>query len=304
MAEENTANTSEATDSNESTEMVRITDATEDDLDAFLDENELTEDGNVSIEETQQTVDPAQVQAEQQAQDNKPTEEQIEAERKKLVDDIERYKRQVEGQELVMKRQISKIGDMKRQLIDMNQKLLANIGDKQLEDPRGAEIDRLQLNQNQQQIEKLDSQERLLTKRANFMRTVSHFIPPNEMPRIDELCQCLHDDGIDDETIRQFREDPSTVSESTFIQLQRRARAERAFRQMLPAFVKVVGENKELKAQLSNGRRNVLNNVERAARQTPSVVNARPSVSNEIPITDITRMSNEELEELLRRGQI
>ena len=47
-----------------------------------------------------------------------------------------------------------------------------------------------------------------------------------------------------------------------------------------------------------------MNNVERAARQTPSVVNARPSVSNDIPITDITRMSNEELEELLRRGQV
>lgn len=295
MVEESKAETD-----NTESEMVSITDATEEDLDAYLEENEYKEDNSINISQ-EESVDPAVVQTDEQAQ--QPTQEDIELQRQKVAQQIERYRKQVEGQELLMKRQISKIGEMKRQLINFNSQLLASIGDKQIEDPRGAEIDRMQLNQNQHKIQALENQEIALARRAEFVKTVSRHIPPNEMPHIDALCDCLRADGLNNEALESFRANPETMPASTFIQLQRRAKAENAFKQLLPAFVKVVGENKELKAKLSNGQKNIFSNVERVARQTPSVANATPS-NRDVNASsyDVTRLSDSQLEELLKKG--
>lgn len=299
MAEESTEAVEETTAPSE--EMVKITDATEDDLNAFLDDNEYREGENVeeSVEEESQPVDPS----EQQKQEEVTPEVDVAAEQEKMQQNLERFRKQVEGQEILMQRQISKIAELKRQLIGMNQELLQNIGDKQLEDPRSAELDRMRLNQNQQQINALENEERMLAQRSNFMQAVTRYIPPTEMPQIDELCECLKADGLDDSQLVEFRKDPSRMPVSTFIQLQRRARAEKAFSKMIPTLKQLVEENKNLKAALKNGRRNVLNGVEKAARQTPSVTSARPSSTDVPSFIDVTKLSDAELEELLRKGQ-
>ena len=302
MAEESTGAVEETSAPSE--EMVKITDATEDDLDAFLNENEYREGEDVSenVEEEAQPVDPS----EQQKQDEGIQEEpqiDVAAEQEKMQQNLERFRKQVEGQEILMQRQISKIAELKRQLIGMNQELLQSIGDKQLEDPRSAELDRMRLNQNQQQINQLEDEERRLAQRSNFMQAVTRYIPPTEMPQIDELCECLKADGLDDSQLVEFRKDPSRMPVSTFIQLQRRARAEKAFSKMIPTLKQLVEENNNLKAALKNGRRNVLNGVEKAARQNPSVTNARPSNSEVPSFVDVTKLSDAELDDLLRRGQ-
>jgi cation transport regulator ChaC len=290
-------------------DMVQIEEAADEDLDAFLDDDQagLSDDDS---EDQSLEAQPEQQKEEQKEpgtqEEPKPqmTQEQLQAFMRQMQEEVQKAQRQVQGQELLVQRRVSEIGQMKQYLAQLNQQLLEGLGEKQLEDPKAAAIDQMQILKNQQQIEQLDQQAHQLSHRGGVVQQIQQHIPKEEW-YLDDMCQALKDDGIPEEDVARFRADPTGINPNPggfIVQLQRRARAERYLGRIVPAFQALKAENEKLKAQIAKGPRAALQKVERAARQTPSVASSTPTSNGRgsLDMTDPTKLTDEELNDYLR----
>ena len=227
-----------------------------------------------------------------------------------LQGEIAEMRQLMKTQESMIGKQASEIGGLrkaKEQLIAYRDQIKQGLADKDISDPGGAVEDRLTLRDIDQRVEDLDAQEgyekHVNTTRAAFN---AHFKQGDVT--IEDMATALHRDGISQQEIRAFMQDPyGSFSGAALVQLGHRARAESMLMKLVEATKKLKGERDDLQGRLKKrrGSNDVIKSIESAARDTPSLTAAsggsNPKRSSIASVPHM--MTDADLEEFLANNE-
>lgn len=283
-------------------EMVPIPDASDADLDAFLEmarnqeepeEQEQTEKADAKPEPEQ----PAQKEPESNPDEVRLTKAQYE----ELVKKIEKQKQDNNQKELFIKRQANELGALRKQLKERNETLARGLEEKHELSPREAVRTELEIRDNERKIQEIDQREaelhtdleasRIFTSNVNF-----------EEASLDDMAAALVEDGFSPDDVQAFKANPTRfAAPETLINLHRRARAEKAVRFVVNFAKGLWEENKKLKAKPDE----VLEKAERELRKGPSVTGANGRATSSrrgaVNIADVSKLSDGDLDALIEQ---
>jgi len=256
----------EDTQAGTSPEYVDLHEASDDDIANFL-ENVGKEE--LAPEEAQSPSDPApqqvnKVEPPQEAPKVDPVEPVSKA-------DFEAFKKQFQGQELLIKRRTSELGELRRQFQQFVEQTQKTLDEKFYESPTQALADARKIEMAQAKIKELDAEEQSLTNAHQAQVLLAHHVGADGLD-VEAISESLASDGLPSDFIDHFRRNPyqSTLPE-TLIQLAKRANAEKKVRQMEEALNQLVPYTQKLLEERKQLPQHVLKNVHSALRQSPQV---------------------------------
>lgn len=261
--ESNEVTTAEDTQAGTSPEYVDLPDATDDDIAAFLE--------NSGKEESQAQVAPQQADPAQQETIAEPPKGEPEVEEQAISkQDFEALKKKLEGQELLIKRRTSEIGEIKRQLKAFIDNASQNLDEKFYESPTQALQQARQLEMAQQKLREVDAEEQSLTNAHQAQVLLAHHVGGDI--DVEAIGQSLLSDGMPENFVAEFVKNPYQAAlPETLIQLAKRASAEKKVRQMEEALQQLVPYTQKLLEERKQLPQHVLKNVQSALRQAPQV---------------------------------
>jgi hypothetical protein len=286
--------TAEDTQEGTSPEYVDLPDATDEDISAFLENSERSD--SVAPVAPQQT-DPAQQQTKAEPPQEEPEVEQETVSKQ----DFEAMKRKLEGQELLIKRRTSEIGEIKRQLQQFIQNTAQNLDEKFYESPTQALQQARQLEMAQQKLKEAEAEEQSLTNAHQAQVLLAHHVGGDI--DIEAIGESLRSDGMPPEFVEQFQRNPYQAAlPETLIQLAKRATAEKQVRQMQEALQQLVPYTQKLLEERKQLPQHVLKNVSSALRQAPQVTGSAGGTGQlgGNRAVDPSLMSDAELAEFLK----
>lgn len=310
---ENTETTSPVSEGAKETETVEIPEASDVDLQAFLEKSIDSDEGadNESLIPPELTGEEDEESSSEQKSDNapanttaEPVEEKKEAEARKeqppaksTEEQVAALRRQIEGMELLLQRRTSEIGALKQSIKAEIEPLKQKLEKDEHDSPYQAFRDAETLREKERQLEALDMHEATTRKVVENQKvTLQHL--GEELP-VEEITRCLEADRIPSELISEFRKNPYSMTDSiTLIQYAKRAKAENIARQLFDVAKKLEAENKQLKSKPST----VLSNVSKALRSQPSVSgsNGGGASADRPSAISVHEMSDTELKEFLK----
>lgn len=284
----------EATQEGTSQEFVELHEASDADLEAFLNGPEPTEQAPVE----QPQADPeAKTEQKVDLQKEEPKKPEAQVSR----EDYEALRKKVEGQELLLKRRTSDLAEVKKQLRDFIEKNTQNLDEQWLESPTQAYAKARQVEMAQQKLQEAEAEEQALTNAHQAQVLLEHHVGQDNYD-VEAIAQSLAADGMPQEFIQSFVQNPYQAAlPETLIQLAKRASAEKKVREMETVLQQIVPYTKQLLEERKALPQNVLKNVSSALRQSPQVTAAAGGtgqVSNR-PV-DFALMSDSELEQFLK----
>lgn len=285
--------TAEDTQEGTSPEYVDLPDATDEDISAFLE--------NAGKEESVAPVAPQQADPAQQQNKAEQPEEEPEVEEAKAKPDMEAIRRQLEQQELFIKRRNSEIGELRKQLKAAQEKLQTTLDETFYESPTQALAQARQIEMTQQKLSELDAEEQALTNQHQAQILLAHHVG-GEVD-IEAIGESLMADGMPQEFVEQFKRNPyNSALPETLIQLAKRASAERKVRQMEEALNQLVPYTQKLLQERKQLPQHVLKNVSSALRQAPQVTGSAGGTGliGGNKAIDPSMMSDAELMEFLK----
>jgi len=210
MAEEVTVDQSEDTGSTESesnNDVVPFHEVEDADLEAFLQAEMESESGlNQSDPETSETETPAKeaAQTPEKEQDLDPNAPLTRAEFNALLDRLNKQEKKVDGQEILIQRRTSELGEQKKQL-----KLIATTLKDRFNEAleNGSQAEALDIRDKQKQAEEalaqVNSEETALVRRSEAQKLVLSHVPEDQFD-IEGMAECLARDGIPPQYIGLF----------------------------------------------------------------------------------------------------
>jgi hypothetical protein len=286
--------TAEDTQQGTSPEYVDLPDATDEDISAFLE--------NAGREESVATVAPQQTDPAQHQTKAEPPKEEPEVEQETVSkQDFEAMKRKLEGQELLIKRRTSEIGEIKRQLQQFIQNTAQSLDEKFYESPTQALQQARQLEMAQQKLQEAEAEEQSLTNAHQAQVLLAHHVGGDI--DIEAIGESLRSDGMPPEFVEQFQRNPYQAAlPETLIQLAKRASAEKQVRQMQEALQQLVPYTQKLLEERKQLPQHVLKNVSSALRQAPQVTGSAGGTGQlgGNRAVDPSLMSDAELAEFLK----
>lgn len=250
-------------------EYVDLHEASDEDISAFL-ENADKFDSQAEGEDEQ--AEPAQqTQTEAVEPPKEEPKEEPKVEQAVSKQDIEALKKQLDGQELLIKRRTSELGELKRQFQQFIEQTQKTLDEKFYESPTQALADARKIEMAQQKIKELDAEEQSLTNSHQAQVLLAHHVGTDGFD-VEAISESLAADGLPGEFIEHFKRNPyqSTLPE-TLIQLAKRAQAEKKVRQMEEALNQLVPYTQKLLEERKQLPQHVLKNVHSALRQSPQV---------------------------------
>jgi hypothetical protein len=288
-----TGDVTESTEQGTSSEYVELPDATDEDIQAFLDGAEYREQQleNGLPDEPQQQTEQKDEQLEEE-QDVPPQVQQK---------DIEAIRKQLEGLELLNKRRTSELSEVKRQLKEFRDRVSQNLDERFLESPTQAFAQARQAEMAQAKIQEIEAEEAALTNAHQAQVLLAHHVGTDGID-VEAIAEALQSDGMPPEFIQQFLGNPYKAAlPETLIQLAKRAKAEKRIKeyestlsQVMPYIQRLMEERKRLPSD-------VLRNVQSALRSSPQVTGSAGGTGQmgERPV-EFASMSDQALEEFLR----
>jgi hypothetical protein len=288
---------SEVTQQGTSPEYVELHEASDDDISAFLEGAPNRESAQPQAE-PQQQADPVkqETQAEPPQEEPKPQDAVVSKE------ELEAIRRQLEGQELLLKRRTSEIGELKRQFREFVEQKSQNLDEKFLESPTEALKQARQVEMAQQKLQELEAEEQNLTNVHQAQVLLAHHVGPDGLDA-EAIAQSLSDDQMPQEFIQSFLKNPYQAAlPETLIQLAKRASAEKKARQMEEALQQLVPYTQKLLEERKQLPQHVLKNVQSALRQAPQVTGSAGGTGQlgGNRAVDPALMSDQELQEFLK----
>lgn len=288
---------------------VPLTEATDEEIQAFLNGQMEAEQEDESDEpreqeeeaETDSTTEGSEETAETQeaAEETQDDGQQEDSERisEGYVKELEKRLAQ---QEAFIKRRSTEIGELRKKLQTANDQLKEQLKDEEfMADPSAAVDARLQMRENEQKIQELDAQEQQMAQVMNNQKIVQNYVNPKEWD-LQGMVQCLEEDGLPAESIRAFATNPYAAADGvTLVQLHKRQRAEGAFRQLAAYTQKLLEENKALKEKPHEMLKKVEKNIKQPASVTNTNGGSGSSRGLSIDPSQIANLSDEELNSLL-----
>lgn len=285
--------TAEDTQAGTSPEYVDLPDATDDDIAAFLE--------GADNEESEAQVAPQQTDPAQQETKAELPEEEPEVEQAISKQDFEALKKKLEGQELLIKRRTSEIGEIKRQLKAFIENTAQNLDEKFYESPTQALQQARQLEMAQQKLREVDAEEQSLTNAHQAQVLLAHHVGGDI--DVEAIGQSLLSDGMPENFVAEFVKNPYQAAlPETLIQLAKRANAEKKVRQMEEALQQLVPYTQKLLEERKQLPQHVLKNVHSALRQAPQVTGSAGGTGQlgGNRAVDPSLMSDAELQEFLK----
>jgi hypothetical protein len=285
----------ETTQEGTSQEFVELHEASDDDIEAFLNSSESEE--QVPVEQPQ--ADP-EAQTEQKS-DPLP-EEQKKPQAQVSREDYEALSKRVEGQELLLKRRTSDLAEVKKQLREFITQNTQNLDEQWLESPTQAYAKARQVEMAQQKLQEAEAEEEALTNAHQAQVLLEHHVGQDNLD-LQAIAQSLAEDGMPQEFVQTFVRNPYQAAlPETLIQLAKRASAEKKVRAMEQALQQLVPYTKQLLEERKALPQNVLKNVSSALRQSPQVTAAAGGTGQAggPRSVDPSLMSDSELEEFLK----
>jgi hypothetical protein len=255
--------TSEDTQTGPSSEYVDLHEASDADLEAFLAKGD-------EVAAPQQAEQPANPEAKTE-QKVEPQTDEPKVEQAASKQDPEAMRKQLEQQELFIKRRNSEIGELRKQLRAAQEQLQTSLDEKFYESPTQALAQARQIEMAQQKINELDAEEQELTNTHQAQVLLAHHVGPEGLD-VEAVGEALASDGMPSEFIQHFLSNPYQAAlPETLIQLAKRAQAERKVKQMEQALSQLVPYTQKLLEERKSLPNNVLRNVQSALRQSPQV---------------------------------
>ena len=287
--------TSEDTQEGTSPEYVELPEASDDDIAAFLDGAEERES---QLEAVQQQEDPKQ----QERTTVEPPKDAPQVEQAASKQDMEAFRRQLEGLELLNKRRTSEFGEFKKQLREFIQNKTQGLDEKFLESPTQAYAQAREVERAQEKLQATEAEEQAFTNAHQSQILLAHHVGAEGID-IEAIGEALAADGMPGDFIEHFKRNPyQSALPETLIQLAKRASAERRVRQMEQALSQLVPYTQQLLQERKQLPRDVLKNVQSALRQSPQVTGSAGGTGQlgGNRAVDPALMSDAELEEFLK----
>lgn len=289
--------TSEDTQEGTSPEYVELHEASDDDIAAFLDGAEERESQSEAV---QQQEDPKQ----QERTTVEPPKDAPQVEQAASKQDLEAFRRQLEGLELLNKRRTSEFGEFKKQLREFIQNKTQGLDEKFLESPTQAYAQAREVERAQEKLQATEAEEQAFTNAHQSQILLAHHVGAEGID-IEAIGEALAADGMPDDFIEHFKRNPyQSALPETLIQLAKRASAERRVRQMEQALTQLVPYTQQLLQERKQIPRDVLKNVQSALRQSPQVTGSAGGTGqlSGNRAVDPALMSDEELAEFLKNS--
>lgn len=241
--------------------------------------------------------DPKEASSEESEDpEGKPT-QTAEAETKEQ-DDPATLKKRVQDKERMLQRQAWELGRTRKEKAELTAKL-AEL-EKKIQSPETPEdiIDhKLELRDVTSQLKSTEAREKIATARA----LVETLVEPQEgLP--ETMIECLKADGVDDEYIRSFYNNPYEVATpGEIVQLAGRAKDRMIAKELYGYLQQALRENAELRGKPEA----LLDKVDAVLQRGPSVsgTNGRSPIRvNEFATSDLASMGLEQLHEALREA--
>jgi hypothetical protein len=285
----------ETTQEGTSQEFVELHEASDDDIEAFLNAPELDEQAPV----VQPQADP---EAKTEQKTDAPVKEQEDPDVVKISKkDWEAINKRVNGQEVFMKRRASDLAEVKRQLrefVEQNK----NLDEQWLESPTQAYAKARQVEMAQQKLQEAEAEEEALTNAHQAQVLLEHHVGQDNLD-LQAIAQSLAEDGMPEEFVSNFVRNPYQAAlPETLIQLAKRASAEKKVRAMEQALQQLVPYTKQLLEERKALPQNVLKNVSSALRQSPQVTGSAGGTGQigGNRAVDPALMSDSELDDFLK----
>lgn len=240
----------------EDTTVVETHEATDEQLQSFLSTHKE--------EELESDDTPEAPQKEEDSQDAKPATKTEDAPQQETSEvRIARLEKQKRDKELFIQRQAAELGQLRKEKEELIKAKSQGLDERFLETPQQAIRDELDIRKAKEDLEGLHQQERVLRSRALVESNVT---PQEGLP--EAMVECLKADGVDEEYIRAFQDNPYTTAlPGEIIQLAKRAEV----LQVTRAAIKRIAD---LEVQLADAQKKperLLSKVESALRSSPRV---------------------------------
>lgn len=286
----------EATQEGTSQEFVDLHEASDADIEAFLNGPDVAE--QAPVEEPQ--ADPeAKTEQKTDPKVEEPKNPELMQISKK---DWEAINKKVDGQELLLKRRTSDLAELRKQLREFISQNTQGLDEQWLESPTQAYAKARQVEMAQERLKEIDAEEEALTNVHQAQVLLDHHVGRDNLD-VDAIAQSLADDGLPQEFVQAFVKNPYQAAlPETLIQLAKRASAEKKVRAMEQALQQLVPYTKQLLEERKQVPQNVLKNVSSALRQSPQVTAAAGGTGQVVggqPV-DFALMSDSQLEQFLK----
>jgi hypothetical protein len=276
-------------------EMVSLEEATDAELDAFLEQADKGKASEEIVEETtSESNEPGKTEAEKQTETPQKT-----------VDANEHAALQAKLKQvqLYADRRSTEIGELRKQNKELLAQLQQSAEETELSNPReAAKIDRA-IEAVQAKDSQLAEEEATLHRTKQAMEIVPNYVKPEEMD-LAAIKQELLDDGLEVPLVDKFI---SNIYESaypeTIIHLAKRAHYAKALRQIVPIAKQLYEDNQKLTEQLKKRGGDVLKGVQKELNKVAPITTAT-SASNSLDrsaVVDPSSMSDAEIEEYLKK---
>lgn len=295
-------------------EMVTLDQASDNDIDSFLDAvaRQQSEDlGDEDDADIYPAAEDSRSQAKEKVdgQDGKgqgdKQDEQAQAQEAELARiraKNEQLRAAIAKQNAYVQRRSSEIGELRKQLRVAQAQLAEGLNEKFIESPNDAMDAKLQIRANQQILERLDEEESALGARTENFKLVSTHIQPDEFD-VTAMAESLARDGIDKEHVSEFMKDPFSFTDgTTLIQLAKRTYAENIARKLWAHVQELQGYVQSLRGQPAK----VLENIQHATAQKPMTAasgGSRQQSKANVDNLDVSRLSDAEIDEFLKRAR-
>lgn len=288
-------------------DMAKIEEASDEDLDAALDEilkmdwDEESQDEPEDEAEEPQSSEPAEDEQEAEpAKDAAPKKEEQPADADYEAR-LEKYRKQIQDKEQFIQRQANEIGELRKEKLKLKQELENSLEDTFAESVKEGLKQSKQIEELGEEIKELDTTEALQMKRLNTEKIVSNHLPVGSVS-MPELVEALKEDKVSAPWIEAFQQDPYGMADPiTIIQLGKRAILTRYLKTAIERIKQYEQESKELKAKPDK----VLSNIKKTLSASPSINGksggSKSGRSKNLSLDDATIASlpDDQLDELL-----
>lgn len=288
--------TAEDTQAGTTPEYVELHEASDDDISAFLNSAQDEESQPPQVQPQEEPRPRQETKADQQPEQPEVQQQQVSRQ------DFEAALKQIQGQELLLRRRTSEIGELKRQFREFIEKTQPTLDEKFYESPTQALAEARKVEMAQQKLQELDAEEQSLTNAHQAQVLLAHHVGPDGID-LEAIGESLASDGMPTEFISQFVRNPYQAAlPETLIQLAKRANAEKKARQMEEALNQLVPYTKKLLDERQQLPHHVLRNVQSALKQAPQVTASVGGTGQTggTRAVDPALMSDAELEEFLK----
>lgn len=238
-------------------------------------------------------------------EDSAEPESSDETDYKSLYQDLkeksERREAHLRQVELFSKRQSNQLGEARKQLKELIAQKTQGLDERMLENPRQAFKDQKEIDEAEEALAQLDEQEAMQNHTMESFEIVANNIPKEEFD-LPGMVQVLKAEGYPDDFLHVFEQNPFAVAHGeTLVHLSKRTKAERMLSELVTYTKNLYGEYEKLKGKSND----VLKNIERVSKQTPSITSSNGGVSRNTKPSqrNIANLTDAELDEYLANNR-